>query len=155
MDTLAKRFYQMDPVTQVAKAQELLFLHGFDVPITGTLDAKTLAALKQFDAAFKPAGNSLPLDTFLSLYVNVPMGHQTLGRRSALNRMAPSGQQAVQAQVPQQPQLSAPAPQQAQQQQQQPTVQQQPQQAAAPQAKPAPRGAKKGMIGRMLSDEEW
>ncbi|MBI9083807.1 MAG: hypothetical protein JEZ11_09430 [Desulfobacterales bacterium] len=154
MDTLAKRFYRMDPVTQVAKAQELLYLHGYDVPVTGTLDTQTVTALKQFDAAFKPAGSSLSLDTFVSLYVNVPMNHQTLGRRTMLARLYPDGQPTTEAQTPQQPQLSAPpAPQQQQavQQRQQP----QQQQTAAPQAKPAQRSGKKGMVGRILSDEEW
>ena len=153
MDTLSKRYYQMDSVTQVAKAQELLYLHGYDVPITGILDTQTVAALKQYDAAFKPAGSSVSLDTFVGLYVNVPLNHQTLGRRTMLARLYPDGQQTAAVQTPQQPQLSAPAPQQQAAPQQ--AVQQQPQQAAAPKAKPAPTSRKKGMVGRILSDEEW
>jgi hypothetical protein len=159
MDTLAKRFYQMDPVTQVAKVQELLYVHGYDVPITGSLDAQTVSAAKQFNAAFKPAGQSVDLDTFISLYVNLPLSPKTLGRRSMLARLYPDdGAAAAQAQMPQQPQLSAPQTQQAapapqQQQQQQQVAQEQPQ--AAPQAARPVQKKKKGMIGRMLSDDEW
>jgi hypothetical protein len=188
---LNRSFYQMSPPEQVLKCQELLYLYGYDVPMSGYLDATTVAALQKQTPSFNPASGVVDMDTFVQLYVNVPLDQMALGRRYQLARLYPQGAEVAEA-MPSNRTVSAPAvvaaqpapqpvaapPQPAPQAATAAPAQQAPQAAApsqpkkaAPAAKvsaapapaPAPASAsaapttqrKKGMVGRMLTDDQW
>jgi hypothetical protein len=186
MDHLARSFYQMSVPEQVLKCQELLFLYGYDVPMTAQLDAPTVAALQQVAPGFNPGSGSVDLDTFVNLYIGVPIDQGTLGRRFQLARLYPQGAEVAEAlpaapmvtapaqvaktPAPQaQPQAPAPAPARAQAPAPAPAKAQAPAQtpqpaqvASRPTSAPAPKASsapapqrKKGMVGRILNDEEW
>lgn len=161
-EALTRRYYQLAEVDKIASCQEWLYLHGYSVNITGTLDEKTRAALQQFKPGFDPASKTIDKDTFIELYFTIPLNHQTLAMRNKLNRLyeeaavaqaaepapaaAPQQTAAVaQPAVSEAPQQAAPAPA--------PQAQAAP--AAAPQEKAAPRKTGSVAIGRMLSDDEW
>ncbi len=176
---LNRSFFQMSPPEQILKCQELLYLHGFEVPLTGTLDAATVAALQQKRPNFNPASGAVDLDTFMQLYVNVPTDQSALGRRYQLARLYPQGTDfaealpsgrtvsapAVVVAQPPAPSVAAPAPTSSAPAPAVATSAPAPRPAAAKaavsSAAPAPKTSapvssrKKGMVGRMLSDDEW
>lgn len=89
IDEVLSRFYDMRPSERLSAAQRLLYLHGYDVKITGRKDSATQAALQEF--ANK---NSLtPSDTidekvYLALFENVPVDLATRARAKSLARTA-------------------------------------------------------------------
>ena len=145
---IRKFYFKLGDSDRIFKAQEWLYLHGYELALNGQLDNATVAALKQYDAGYNPA-NKISDDLFVRLYSSIPIKESTLGRRNQLDR--------IMGQAPAVAEASAPA------------VQQQPQvkQAAAPaavkqqQAAPAPKAAavssakKRSSIGKILTDEEW
>ncbi|MBU1055388.1 MAG: DUF4384 domain-containing protein [Proteobacteria bacterium] len=157
-----KFYYKLTDSDRLFKIQEWLYLHGYDVALTGQLDNATVAALKQFDSSF----NKIDADLFLRIYASIPIKESTLGRRNQLDRIMNQPAEVVEA--------SAPVQQPVQQQQAQAQAYVEPQQevAAEPaqqpapavskqqQAAPAPAAAsvsrrKPNSIGRILTDEEW
>ncbi len=167
MSALKKSYYRMNDPTRIYMAQQWLYLYGYEVAPNGVLDNATLAALKQAKPAFTPQGNSIDVDTFVELYVNLPIDEKTLGRRNVLTAYLQQQPAAQTAQA--QPAQAQPAQTQASQ----------PQQTAAPQQEAAPRKAaasrksgasqktaasqparqvesgQRSSIGRILSDSEW
>lgn len=160
--SLERQFYTMSKTDQLVNVQEWLFLHGYDVDLTGVFDAKTEAALQQF----KPGFNSKSIDaqTFIDIYTSIPINNATLARRNMLTNAYAQAQSAPVASAP------APAKKQAEAPKQQASSSQQPaaaveQQAARqppsqPEAPPKKIEKKKTVkktksIGRMLSDDEW
>ena len=105
---LNRSFYQMSPPEQVLKCQELLYLYGYDVPMNGYLDAATVAALQKQAPSFNPANGMVDMDTFVQLYVNVPLDQMALGRRYQLARLYPQGAEVAEA-MPSNRTVSAPA----------------------------------------------
>jgi hypothetical protein len=154
MDALTKYYYSLSDPEAIANVQEWLYLYGHDVPQTGEMDAATQMALKQVSTKYDGASARVNIDTFLDVYVNIPVTQRTLARRQELAQLfyAAQGEQEV---VPAE---SAEAPAEVYQEE---VVSAEP--AAAPQETPAPvveekrttKRAKKKGIGRILSDEEW
>lgn len=153
---LKKSYYRMNDSQRIYNIQQWLYLHGYEVKPTGILDDTTVSALKQRRTTFVPQNNSVDVDTFVDLYLTIPLDEKTLGRRMTLTSIAQQ----------QQPQAAAPAqasPPSAQAKQTDTTKKtaQQPS-ANAPEATAAtassaaqiPKTAGSG-IGRMLSDTEW
>ena len=170
MGHLKRSFYQMSGPEQVLKCQELLYLYGQDVPMSGRLDAATVAALQKQAPGFNPGAGTVDLDTFINLYLKVPIDQAVLGRRFQLARLYPQGAETAET-LPAAPTVTAPAavaakpaaptaPQKAvaapaQQPAPQAQVAARPA-AEAPKAGPASAGPrKKGMVGRILSDDQW
>jgi hypothetical protein len=109
---------------------------------TGVLDPKTLAALKQQRPAFNPQNTTVDIDTFVSLYVSIPIDERTLGRRMTLANLLKQG-------APQEAQAPPPPPP-----EQKPAAA--PKKAAQSQpAKQQDSGQKRGAIGRIISDSDW
>jgi len=79
---LKKAYYDMDEPTRIVKVQELLFLHGYDVTISGEMDQGTLKALQNF----KQGAKTIDKDLYLAVYQAVPITDEVLERRVALNR---------------------------------------------------------------------
>jgi hypothetical protein len=183
-DHLARSFYQMSGPEQVLKCQELLFLCGYEVPMTGRLDGPTLSALQQAVPAFNPGAGAVDLETFVNLYIGVPVDQGTLGRRYQLAGRYPQGTDTA-AVLPAAPMVSAPAKAMPAPQTQvaspapkpAPAAAEQAAPAAAAKAAPAPKPAKvasapapapapkvssapaptrkQGMVGRILNDDDW
>lgn len=157
MDALKKYYYQMDSVDKIVKVQELLFVQGYDVPISGEMDAQTAAAIQQVVPGFNPGDGTVDRETFINIYTSVPITDATLERRMALNKAYEEAAMASAAPKP----AAAPAPAPAKQAAAQPAASQ-PQQAAvaeAPANPPAqPASAADGDFiggGRRLSEDEW
>ncbi|MEA2083523.1 MAG: DUF4384 domain-containing protein [Thermodesulfobacteriota bacterium] len=159
--SLERQFYTMSKIDQLVNIQEWLFLHGYDVDLTGVFDAKTEAALQQF----KPGFNSKSIDaqTFIDIYTSIPLNNATLARRNMLAQAFTQAQSAPAAPAPVPAKKQAEAPKQQASSSQQPAAaaeqqaaQQPPPQPEAPPKKVVKKTVKKTKsIGRMLSDDEW
>ncbi len=162
---IKKFYYKLGDSDRIFKAQEWLYLQGYELALNGQLDDATIAALKQFDAGYNPA-SKIDDNLFVRLYSSIPITESTLGRRNQLDR--------IMGQAPAVAETSAPAAQpQAQVQQaaaqqaapaaaaQQQTAQAAPASVKQQQAAPAPKAAavssarKKTSIGKILADDEW
>ena len=170
IDGLKREFYSMDEPTRIAKIQELLILHGYDVPLSGTLDEETKTALSKAVPTFDPGAGTVDKDTYVELYTSVPFADSTLERRMLLASLAPKGPAEP---PPAQPQRQAAPPQPAREQPQpaasqpaaqpeQPAAQAQPAPQAQPESRPAAKKITTGQSvkrrslgGRMLKDDEW
>jgi len=163
---LQKSYYSMGVADRVSLVQEWLFLHGYDVNVTGYVDQATIAAMKNFDETFD-ANKPISVEAFVDIYTTIPINQKTLGRRNMLANMGKPAavvQERPAVVTPMQPQQPDPEPVaqqyvQVQQPVQQQPVQQQPaqqqvQQTYEPQPAPAPVVRKRG-IGRILDDAEW
>lgn len=162
---IRKFYFKLGDFERIFKAQEWLYLHGYEVALNGQLDNATIAALKQYDAGFNPAGK-IDDSLFVRLYSSIPIKESTLGRRNQLDRImgqAPAVAEASPpAVVPQQQgkQSAAPqaAPAPAAQSAQAPApaaVKQQQAAAPAPKAAVVSSAKKRSSIGKILTDEEW
>ena len=159
--SLERQFYTMSKIDQLVNIQEWLFLHGYDVDLTGFFDAKTEAALQQF----KPGFNSKSIDaqTFIDIYTSIPLNNVTLARRNMLTNAYAQAQSAPVAApaAPVPAKKQAEAPKQQASSSHQPSTEQQaarqpPPQLEAPPKKVIKKTVKKTKsIGRMLSDDEW
>lgn len=107
LDAITTAFYSWsDPVKNI-KTQELLFLHGYDVPFNGLLDAETKAALQKFDNKFSPESTAVNRDLYANLYLSVPITDETLGRRQKITQIIQQQMQATAAPQEQTPQETA------------------------------------------------
>lgn len=155
IDSVTANYYKLSPAFRIALAQQWMYVYGYDVGLSGTIDARTQAALSKFDPTIAAGTQEISEKTFVDLYINMPFDAAAVGRRTALNNMI---DQAVAKQN------SAPATEQ--------TVQARPvsnaaSQAQAPQAAQAdvsPAAAKSNSaastfkstgFGRKLNDSEW
>ncbi len=82
MDGVKKAFYGMGQVERIIKVQEFLFIQGYDVSITGELDQATLSALQKV----KPGARTIDKETYLALFLSVPINDDVLERRMELNK---------------------------------------------------------------------
>ncbi len=87
IDQVLNDFYDMHESGRVSAVQRYLYLYGYDVAVTGQLDAQTETALQQF--ADKNALSSFGIDqsTYLALFENIPVNHATRHRRKSLSKM--------------------------------------------------------------------
>jgi hypothetical protein len=76
-------FLSWPPLTQAIRIQELLLLHGYEVPISGRFDAATNEALRRFN---EKADTTNLEDIYLALYTNVPINNQAMERRKIFDR---------------------------------------------------------------------
>lgn len=86
-DQVLADFYSYSPEQQLAKFQELLYLHGFNVKPTGQMDSETQAGLQKVAQDQKLASSALDQNLYLALYENVPISAATRQRRKNLNVM--------------------------------------------------------------------
>ena len=89
-DKLSRSFARMSENDRITNVQEWLYLHGNDIDMTGVLDQKTSTALAKFNPA---QTGSLDRETFIRIYLTIPINQETLARRSQLTRIASSGGQ--------------------------------------------------------------
>ena len=160
---IRKFYFKLGDSDRIFKAQEWLYLHGYELVLNGQLDNATVAALKQYDAGYNPA-NKIDDNLFVRLYSSIPIKESTLGRRNQLDRImgqAPAVAEASAPAVQPQPQgKQAAAPQAAptaatQSAQAAPAAVKQQQAAPAPKAAAVSSSKKRTSIGKILTDEEW
>ncbi|RJP83325.1 MAG: DUF4384 domain-containing protein [Desulfobacteraceae bacterium] len=167
MDALKKAYFAMDEVDRIIKVQEFLFIQGYDVSITGELDQATLSALQKV----KPGANTIDRDTYLAVFLSIPINDDTYERRMELNKAYAA--LAREPEIAPEPVVTPqPAPKKVTKSAPEPA--QEPQEVAS--APPAPKTEKKapaetktssaeeekrrsalkdGLGGRMLSEDEW
>ncbi len=68
LDSVQTDFALMNAQQRIAAIQRMLYLHGHEVMITGQIDEQTQAALRKVGAQA-----SADFDTYLSLYISVPL----------------------------------------------------------------------------------
>jgi len=85
VDIVTTDFCNMNEQSKSIKVQELLFIHGYDVPISKTFDKQAQIALHKFDPKYT-LGNSVDAETFLKLYFSVPVTNNALKRRYKFNQ---------------------------------------------------------------------
>lgn len=151
IDSVTANYYKLSPAFRIALAQQWLYIYGYDVGLSGTIDTRTQAALSKFDPSFPAGAQELPEKTFVNLYINMPFDAAAVGRRTALNNMIDQAvaQQQNSAPAPAQTAASRPASNSAPQAQAAPAAQ-----AAAPPAAAAATFKSTG-FGRKLNDSEW
>lgn len=161
MDALRKYYYNLNDVEKIVKTQELLFVHGYDVTISGEMDAATAAALQQINPEYNPGSGAVDKDTFFAVYLTLPINDEVLERRVALNKayeeldVESAGEVAAAPEpAPEPAAASAAEPAMAEAAPAAP--------AAATEAAPAPAAEpekaatpSKSVGGRMLSEDEW
>lgn len=160
VESLKKSYYAMDEATRIIKLQELLFIQGYDVTISGEMDQGTLNALQNF----KPGAKTIDKDLYLAVFQAVPITDEVLERRIALNKayaemfdeagsvsveqdlQPPPAQQAISKESVEPskgaPEVAAAAP--VQQEEKKPSKE-----------KKMGGSVREGLGGRMLTDDEW
>lgn len=153
VEGVTANYYSLSPAFRIALAQQWLYVYGYDVELTGRIDAKTLAAMQKVNPNFPAGSQELSEKDFVNLYLNMPYDAAALGRRNALNNIineATAQRQEVAAEPP--PAQQATRTQAAQKEQ--PAAQ-----AAAPVQAAAPAAGgntfKSTGFGKKLSDSEW
>ncbi len=88
---LRNSYSRMSDFDRLVKTQMWLYMHGYDIDITGDMDDKTKASMKQFSGVknlnYDPANPKISLELFRTLYINIPLTDDALMRRIMLNRM--------------------------------------------------------------------
>ncbi len=87
---LRNSYYRMNEFDRLVKAQIWLLIHGNSVDVNGQMDAKTIAALKEFDPAFDAAKPALTDKLYEAIYLGLPLDEDALQRRLTINRMLAS-----------------------------------------------------------------
>jgi lysozyme family protein len=150
VESVTANYYSLSPAFRIALAQQWLYVYGYDVELTGKIDAKTLAAMQKTTPGFQAGTQELSENDFVNLYINMPYDAAALGRRKALNKIiegAKGQQAAAPAQTYQQPQAQAV-----------PAVAQEsaPAQAQAPAASGSGGNTFKSTgFGKKLKDSDW
>ena len=137
LEQVSRDFACMSESQRTAKAQELLFLHGYDVVPTGLLDEKTRNALQEVDSTYDPGSSVIDKDMLMKLYLSVPVAETSLARRHQFASLSSNNKSLVAGTSPSPAVTDASTGQSAQQ-------------VEKPQSQ-----KRKGSVGRVLSDEEW
>jgi hypothetical protein len=86
IDVLMEDYESWDPRTRIIKVQEVLFMNGYDISITGQFDKQTFSALKQFSPEFSGVNGHVNTNIYLSLYLSIPLSRKSLHRRRLFDR---------------------------------------------------------------------
>jgi hypothetical protein len=92
---LSRSYHSMDSVQRMTLAQEWLYLHGYDVVFSGTLDEATDKALQSFSGEYQQGSGYISPKLFSSLYTTIPVTYDSLNRRQSINAYYASMQQVV------------------------------------------------------------
>jgi len=153
VEGVTANYYGLSPAFRIALAQQWLYVYGYDVELTGRIDAKTLAALQKVNPNFPAGSQELSEKDFVNLYLNMPYDAAALGRRNALNNII-NAATAQRQEVADEPLASSQANPSRQNQAEQPATQ-----VAAPVKTTTPASGgntfKSTGFGKKLSDSEW
>ena len=86
MEALRTGYQQKDNAGQILVLKRLLWLHGHPVAVNEQLDAETRAVLTEVDATFDRQTASVPVETFLKLYLSVPLTTHSMEQANRFDR---------------------------------------------------------------------
>jgi len=86
LDSMKRLYLKLDESGRISKIQELLFLHGYDVKPTGTMNMETRIALQDYENTETLFHRPIDQNLFLKLYLSLPITDKTLERRFDLDR---------------------------------------------------------------------
>ncbi|MBW2180239.1 MAG: hypothetical protein JRG81_07705 [Deltaproteobacteria bacterium] len=86
-DAIKWTYYKMDEREKISKVQELLFLHGYDVTPSGTMNMETKIALQDYENTQTLFHRPVDQNLFFKLYLSLPITDETLEKRFYLDRM--------------------------------------------------------------------
>ncbi len=83
LETLKTSYRQKDPASRIMLLKRLLWIHGHPVEVNDQLDAQTRQALSQVDPSYDGQTAFVPAQTYLKLYLSVPVAAESIeqGRR--------------------------------------------------------------------------
>ena len=85
IDQVLADYYAMTRPQQLAKMQEFLYLHGYEVVPNGQLDSSTQTAIQSFVQKQGLGSTELNQELYLALFENVPINAATRQRRKNLD----------------------------------------------------------------------
>ena len=87
LESLESSYLRKAGPDRILDLKRLLWLHGHPVAVDGLLDAKTRAALAKLDEDYDSQAASVPVETFLKLYLSVPVTNQSRQQAERFNRL--------------------------------------------------------------------
>ncbi len=109
LDQILSDFHGMSKTEKIVTIQSFLYLYSYPVTLTGILDSKTQVALNDFAGKNGLSNPGVDQSTYLTLFENVPIDHQTKHKRKTMPDTSVAYNQSQN--IRQQPQLGT-APQQ-------------------------------------------
>lgn len=88
IDNVLNDYYEYSPIEKVALIQRYLYLHGYEVNVNGRLDTATKKALQDIAKKYDLTDAGVNQNTYLALYENVPINHETKYKSKALENMS-------------------------------------------------------------------
>ena len=88
IDFVVSDFYEKTAAEKIATMQSYLYLYGYDVNITGIKDSKTMNALQEFAGKNGLQSSGIDEQTFVALYLNIPIDYQTKDRRKRMPQLS-------------------------------------------------------------------
>jgi len=98
LNAVTQEFYEMDDMQRMLKFQEYLTLSGYNLALSGVLDARTKAALSAFSQVHPESTNRIDEKTYLALFNSVPLTYETLRKRKLIEsamQLTHSGSSAI------------------------------------------------------------
>jgi hypothetical protein len=87
IENLRANYLKKTPANQALLIKRLLWLHGHAVTVTPRLDGDTKAALAKVDSTFDSNATAVPVDTFMKLYLSVPVSDVGKARGRSFDRL--------------------------------------------------------------------
>lgn len=87
MESVQNAYLRKDPSSRVFWLKRLLWSHGYPVNINAELDTKTKAAIAKLDPNYDDQNASVPVDTFLNIYLSVPLNDKSLKAAREFDRL--------------------------------------------------------------------
>lgn len=89
---LRTNYLRKDRASRILWLKRLLWLHGHPVAVNDTLDPETKAALAKADPTYDSQKASVPVETFLNLYLSVPISALSIERGNRFDRILAQSQ---------------------------------------------------------------
>lgn len=86
LDSASAFYHGLNQNQKIAFTQQQLFLHGYDIPINGSLDEESVVALQDFFKTDTPP-DIIDFDNFVKIWSSIPITKETLKRRNFLRQV--------------------------------------------------------------------
>ncbi|MEJ2642880.1 MAG: hypothetical protein P8010_25305 [Desulfosarcinaceae bacterium] len=86
MENLRTGYLGKDRAGRILSLKRLLWLHGHPVAINDQLDPETRSVLAKLDASYDGKADTVPVDTFVRLYLSVPVNAKSLTSGNRFDR---------------------------------------------------------------------
>jgi hypothetical protein len=87
MENIRVNYLKKTPGDQALLIKRLLWLHGHPVAVNPQLDDETKAALAKVDNTFDSQATAVPVDTFIKLYLSVPVSDHSKAQGRSFDRL--------------------------------------------------------------------